>query len=160
MQSIRFWGHCCLSKSGGWVDCVETHGKDRLCSEFNIHKIRQQFNLLAQAYIFALDHMNHHADCDKVNKTWADCCDLAVRQQPTRMSKASNKAGKGNIKVCCRFFGSAGGLMSGGSMNIKSSKMMTGGIVVRMIAWRLCWHHALILPTKLQNCKQRGKDWR
>ena len=57
MRRIRFLGHC-SSKSGGWVDCVETHDKDGLCSEFNIHKIRQQCNLLAQAYIFALDHMN------------------------------------------------------------------------------------------------------
>jgi hypothetical protein len=90
MRRIQILGHC-SSKASGWVDCVETHDKDGLCSEFNAHKIRQQCNLLSQAYIFALDHMNQHPDYDKVNKTWADCCDKAIRHlNPLGIIAATN----------------------------------------------------------------------
>jgi hypothetical protein len=78
----------------------------------------------------------------------------------SRFRPTVKKAGKGNRKVCCRLFGSADGLMSRSLMNIKSSKRMTRGLLSTAKDWRLCWHHALILPIKLQNCKQRGKKWR
>jgi hypothetical protein len=59
VRRIELLGQC-SSKSGGWVDYVEIHDKDGLGSNFNIHKIWQQCNLLSQAYIFVLAHMNQY----------------------------------------------------------------------------------------------------
>jgi hypothetical protein len=52
-----------------WVDVVDTHDKDGLCKRAAVFKIRQQCQLLCQAYIFALARMNLQSDYDVPNKT-------------------------------------------------------------------------------------------
>jgi hypothetical protein len=62
-----------------WVDVVDTHDKDGLCKPAAVFKIRQQCQLLCQAYIFALASMNLQSDYDIPNKTWRDCCEVACK---------------------------------------------------------------------------------
>jgi hypothetical protein len=65
------------SLEAAWVDVVNTHDKDGLCKPAAVFKIRQQCQLLCQAYIFALARMNLQSDYDVPNKTWRDCCEAA-----------------------------------------------------------------------------------
>ena len=65
------------SLEAAWVDVVDTHDKDGLCKPAAVFKIRQQCQLLCQAYIFALDWMNQQSDYDVPNKTWKECCQAA-----------------------------------------------------------------------------------
>jgi hypothetical protein len=50
-----------------------------LCKPAAVFKIRQQCQLLCQAYIFALDWMNQQNDYDVPNKTWKECCEEACK---------------------------------------------------------------------------------
>jgi hypothetical protein len=62
-----------------WADVVDTYDKDGLCKPAAAFKIRQQCQLLCQAYIFALDWMNQQNDYDVPNKTWKECCEGASK---------------------------------------------------------------------------------
>jgi hypothetical protein len=62
-----------------WVDVVDTYDKDGLCKPAAVFKIRQQCQLLCQAYIFALDWMDQQNDYDVPNKTWKECCQAACK---------------------------------------------------------------------------------
>jgi hypothetical protein len=66
------------SLEAAWVGVVNMHDKDGLCKPAPaLFKIRQQCQLLCQAYIFALARMNSQSEYDVPNKTWRDCCEAA-----------------------------------------------------------------------------------
>jgi hypothetical protein len=72
-----------------WVDVVDTYDKDGLYKPAAVFKIRQQCQLLCQAYIFALDWMNQQNYYDVPNKTWKECCEAACK----RLNPCGNLAG-------------------------------------------------------------------